>query len=142
MRFESEKSMGMRVGMYVLCLFTIAVGALYCVFFDTVLKYVIAALCLIVAALLVWVRLCTYYELRDDCLYLRSGPFRDEIPYDEIKTVDKTRGWNFIMALGFDRLQINAGINPEKGKTVLSPENEDEFLRELSLRCPELEIRE
>ena len=46
-----------------------------------------------------------------------------------------------MMALGFDRLQINAGINPEKGKTVLSPENEDEFLRELSLRCPELEIR-
>ena len=72
---------------------------------------------------------------------LHSGPFNDAIAYKDIKTVDKTRGVNFVMALAFDRLQINANLNPEKGKIVLSPENEDEFLEELAARCDGLEIR-
>ncbi len=127
--------------MYGLCIGIIIVAGLYCVYFETALKYLIALMCLIVVALVIWVRWNTWYELREDGLYLCSGPFHEEIPYADIKTVDKTRGLDFIMALDYDRLQINAGLNPERGKIVLSPEREDEFLAELSRRCPELEIR-
>ena len=142
MRFESAKSTGMRLGIAALCAIIVALAVLYCIFFDGFFKYIVALMCIAVAALLIWVRVDTYYVLREKSLLLKSGPFRDVIPYDEIKTADKTRGWNFIMALDFNRLQINAGLNPEKGKIVLSPENEDEFLAELAKHCPELKIRE
>lgn len=141
MLYQSAKSARMTALMYGMCAAIVVVAALYCIFFESPLKYLIALMCLIVVALVIWVRCATWYELRDDVLYLRSGPFHDEIPYTEIKTVDKTRGMDFIMALDFNRLQLNAGLNPEKGKIVLSPEREDEFLAELSRRCPELEIR-
>jgi len=132
----------MRFMMYGLCAAIVVIAVLYCIFFETVLKYLIALMCLIVVALVVWVRFDTWYELRKTGLYLKSGPFHDLIPYDEIKTVDKTRGWDFIMALDFDRLQINAGLDPEKGKIVLSPKDEDLFLEELKARCEGLEVRE
>ncbi len=141
MRFESSRSGRMGVLMYGLCAAIVVVAVLYCVFFESILKYLVALMCLIVVALVIWVRCATWYELRASVLYLRSGPFHDEIPYAEIKTVDKTCGMDFIMALDFNRLQLNAGLNPEKGKVVLSPEREDEFLAELSRRCPGLEIR-
>ena len=141
MRFESAKSPRMTALMYVLALIAVAVAVLYCLYFETVLRFVIAALCLVVVGMVIWVRMSTWYELRAASLYLHAGPFTDRIPYGDIQTVDKTRGWNFIMALDTNRLQINAGINPEKGKIVLSPENEDEFLEELKKHCPDLLIR-
>jgi uncharacterized membrane protein YdbT with pleckstrin-like domain len=141
MRFESSRSGRMSVLMYGMCAVIAVLAVLYCVFFESPLKYLIALMCLMVVALVIWVRCATWYELREESLYLRSGPFHDEIPYGEIRTVDKTRGIDFIMALDYNRLQINAGLNPEKGKIVLSPEREDEFLAELGRRCPELEIR-
>lgn len=141
MRYNSAKSPRMTLMIYALVLAAAAVAVLYCVFFETVLRFVIAALCLVVVALVLWVHNSTWYELRERSLVLHSGPFNDAIAYKDIKTVDKTRGVNFVMALAFDRLQINANLNPEKGKIVLSPENEDEFLEELSARCDGLEIR-
>ncbi len=141
MRFESAKSPRMTLLIYALSAAAVAVAVLYCIFFETVLRFLIAALCLAAAALALWVHASTWYELRERSLYLHSGPFNDAIAYKDIKTVDKTRGVNFVMALAFDRLQINANLDPEKGKIVLSPENEDEFLAELAKRCPEMKIR-
>ena len=45
------------------------------------------------------------------------------------------------MALAFDRLELNHGLNPERGRIVLSPEREDEFLEELARRCPDIQIK-
>ena len=142
MKFESARSPRMRLFMYGLCAASIVIAVLYCIFFETVLRFLIALMCLIVVVMVIWVRMDTWYELRKNGLYLKSGPFHDLIPYSEIKTVDKTRGWDFIMALDFDRLQLNAGLNPEKGKIVLSPVNEDEFIEALRARCDGLEVRE
>lgn len=128
--------------MYGLCAASIVIAVLYCIFFETILRYIIALMCLIVVIMVVWVRRNTYYELREECLFLCSGPFHDEVLYSDIKTVDKTRGYDFIMALDYNRLQINAGINPEKGKIVLSPEREDEFIAELTKHCPDMIVRE
>lgn len=141
MRFESAKSPRMTVLMYALALIAVVVAVLYCLYFETVLRFFIAALCLAVVGMVIWVRMTTWYELRAASLYLHAGPFQDRIPYADIQTVDKTRGWNFIMALNTNRLQINAGINPEKGNIVLSPEREDEFLEELKKHCPDVIIR-
>ena len=141
MRFESAKSPRMTILMYVLILIAVAVAVLYCLYFENVLRFVVAALCLAVVGMVIWVRMTTWYELRAASLYLHAGPFTDRIPYGDIQTVDKTRGWNFIMALDTDRLEINAGINPEKGRIVLSPENEDAFLEELKKHCPDMQIR-
>ena len=50
MRYNSAKSPRMTLMIYALALAAAAVAVLYCVFFETVLRFVIAALCLVVVA--------------------------------------------------------------------------------------------
>ncbi len=46
-----------------------------------------------------------------------------------------------MMALAFDRLELNPGVNPERGRIVLSPSARTNFLAELARRCPGIRIK-
>ena len=123
-----------------LLVFTAAV-VLSLLFLSGPARIVIAVVDAILALLLIWVLCCTYYTLGETALLLQCGPLHEEYPYEELKTVVRTRGYGFVMALAFDRLELNHGLNPERGRIVLSPEREDEFLEELARRCPEIQIK-
>lgn len=118
----------------------LAIAVMTFVYFETFVKYLLIIFELFVVFMLLSVLFDTHYELRDDSLFMKGGLFRSEIAYKDIKTVARTRGYSFFMTLAINRLEINAGLDPEKGKIVLSPEREDEFLDELKKRCPDMVI--
>jgi hypothetical protein len=93
-----------------------------------------------VVLFLFWLYLGTWYELREDHLYARSGPFREKIPYVRIRRVERVRNSFSSMALSRDRIGIwQHGKGFITGTTFISPVDPDTFFRELKARCANLE---
>lgn len=98
------------------------------------------AISLPVIGLLLWIYYGTYYEFRDDYLYCRCGPFSEKIAYDKIKSVKLSRNMLSSMALSLDRIEIKQhGKGFLLGTTYISPENREEFMRDLVSRCNNLQ---
>ena len=55
---------------------------------------------------MLWIYFGTYYELRDEYLYCRSGPFYEKIAYDNIKSVKLSGSLLSSMALSVKRIEI------------------------------------
>lgn len=141
MQFRSAKSPGMMALFALLFVIFIAAVILSLLFLSGVIRIIVPMADIILALLLLWVLCATYYTFEQDALVLHCGPVRESYPYSELQTADRTRGYGFMMALAFDRIELNHGINPERGAIVLSPEREDEFLAELARHCPGIKIK-
>ncbi len=90
--------------------------------------------------LIIWILLGSYYELGEDLLYMRIGPFFWKIKYENIKSLRLTNNMLSSMALSIHRIEIiehNKGFF--RGTTMISPVNREEFLEELKRRCYNLE---
>ncbi len=81
---------------------------------------------------------CTYYELRDDYLFCRSGPLFERIPYDRIKSARLSNSPMSSMALSIQRIAIQKHDSWPLGVTLISPPNREEFMQELLSRCHNL----
>ncbi|MHB1319289.1 MAG: PH domain-containing protein [Anaerolineae bacterium] len=93
-----------------------------------------------IIGLLAWILRGTYYELRDDHLLCRSGPFRERIPYSQIRSLRLTQNLLSSMALSTTRIEIRPhGKGYILGTTMISPVDREWFLGELRRRCPNLE---
>ncbi len=141
MRYRSAVSPAMAALFALFVLLLLAGGALALTRLTGPARVVLPVLDGLLAALLVWAFFTTRYTLAPDALVLQCGPLTERLPYGEIRTAVRTRGYGFLMCLAFDRLELNPGEDPARGKIVLSPEREDEFLEELARRCPDLQIR-
>src|SRR5271166_240234 len=60
----------------------------------------------LVAAIVVWVVLSTYYEFKGDALVAHAGPFSWRIPLKEISAVRESSSVRSGPALSMDRLEI------------------------------------
>lgn len=69
----------------------------------------------VVAVIVVWVVLSTYYEFEADVLVAHSGPFSWRIAVKEISTVCESHSVRSGSALWMDRLEIACG----KGRVIL-----------------------
>jgi hypothetical protein len=84
--------------------------------------------------------LYAYYELRDDYLYCRSGPFFEKIAYERIKSVRLYHSHLSSLALSAQQIEIRQHNKSYiTGTTLISPENREEFLEELRSRCQNLD---
>ena len=91
-------------------------------------------------AFILWIYFGTYYELREDYLYCRSGPFFEKIPYDKIKSVKLSNNLLSSMALSSKRIEIRQhGKGYFTGTTYISPIGREEFMAELMRRCKNLQ---
>ncbi len=89
-----------------------------------------------VIVFLLWIYFVTWYELRDEYLYCRSGPFFQRIPYRNIKSLKLTRNPLSSMALSLDRIEIREHDKGYiLGTTYISPVNREAFLKDLAGRC-------
>ena len=80
-------------------------------------------------AIPLWLLLATTYEIDDETLRVRSGPFRWLIPLDEIERVEETRSALSAPALSLDRIRIVYG----SGKSIMvSPQNKEDFITVIS----------
>jgi hypothetical protein len=91
----------------------------------------------LVAAIVVWVVLSTYYVFEDDVLVAHSGPFSWRIPVKEISGVRESTSVRSGPALSMERLEIAFG----DGRVLLiSPEDQAGFLAALRRRSPRLAL--
>ena len=94
-----------------------------------------------VLALLLSIYFGTYYELRNDYMYCRSGPFFEKIAYEKIKVVRLRKGMPSSMALSNKQIEIKQYSKGYiMGTTFISPIDREEFFKELVGRCRNLEI--
>jgi hypothetical protein len=95
----------------------------------------LAAMTALVAAVVVWTVLSTYYEFTSDVLVAHSGPFSWRIPLEEISNVRESHSVRSGPALSMDRLELTWGT----GRVLLiSPEDKAGFLAVLHRRAPQL----
>ena len=80
----------------------------------------------------------TYYTMKADELFVRSGPFKWSIPYLEIEKVVPERNLWSGAALSIDRLHIT--YTSSKAGSYISPEKEKAFMLGLAGRCPDLQL--
>ena len=80
----------------------------------------------------------TYYTMKADELFVRSGPFKWSIPYLEIEKVVPVRNLRSSAALSRDRLHITHTSSKEG--SYISPEKEKAFMLDLAGRCPDLQL--
>ena len=89
---------------------------------------------------MIWIYFGTYYELRENYLYSRRGPFIENIRYENIKSLRLYTSILASMALSIKRIEIKQhGKGYILGTTYISPLDREEFLRELTSRCPNLD---
>lgn len=81
---------------------------------------------------------CTYYELREDHLFCRSGPFFERIPYDRIKSVKLSSSIVSGMALSLRRIEIRKHDSWPLGAALISPPDREQFMQSLLSRCHNL----
>jgi hypothetical protein len=102
-------------------------------------KLVAVALCFATVAFLLWTLYGTYYVISDERLVVRSGPFRWRIALDAIQAVEPSRSPLSSPALSLDRLRIRHG--PRRRSILISPDEQQQFLWDLSSRTPGLTLR-
>jgi len=85
-----------------------------------------------------WVLYSTRYVLSDDTLKAKSGPFSWKVQLEKIKEVVPSRSIISAPACSLDRLCVKY-----KGSffgLLISPIDKEEFLRDLTERCPQLAL--
>lgn len=94
-------------------------------------------------AIILWIYFGSYFELKEDYLYCRLGPFYEKIHYDKIKSLKLSRNFLSSMALSRERIEI---CQHDKGyimgTTYISPIDREEFYKALAQRCQNLERRD
>lgn len=100
-----------------------------------------AILGLALIVFLLWICYGTYYELRDEYLYCRSGPFFERIYYDKVKSIKLAENFWSSMALSSKRIEIKQHNKSFiMGTTYISPMNRENFFYELKKRCKNLNL--
>ena len=82
-----------------------------------------------------WVVCDTRYELTDEALRVRSGPFRWRVALRDVRAVAPSRSLLSSPALSLDRLRIDHG---RAASLLVSPKDRENFLTALRSRCPGL----
>lgn len=94
-----------------------------------------------VIVLMLWIYYGTWYELRDDYLYSKSGPFFEKIRYENIRSVKLSKNLLSSMALSVYRIEIRQHKKGYiLGTTFISPVDREVFMQDLIERCKNLDM--
>lgn len=103
-------------------------------------RWIIFLMVIPVSVFLGWLYFGTYYIFEQDVFVSQSGPFREKINYDKIKSLKLCENFMSSMALSRERIEIKQhGKSYVTGTTYISPVNREQFLAELKLRCANLD---
>lgn len=91
---------------------------------------------------ILWCTFSVKYVFHDDHLFVKGGPFRSRIPYQQITKVAPTRNvfTGYRLLSSFDAIEIfyEKGL---LGSVKISPKERKKFLNELQKRCPHIRIK-
>ncbi len=85
---------------------------------------------------LLWILFGTYYELYENCLYCKSGPFSEIILFDDIRHLELSNNTRTGLALSSRRIVIRQF---DEEYSVISPRHRERFFAHLKVRCPHLD---
>lgn len=129
-RYYSEREQGLA-----LIMFLPMVGSLVLVLFVEP----IGSLVIVGSAMLsLWFWLGTFYELKNGLFLAKSGPFRVKIPFEDIKEIRKNKDMRSGYSLSMKRIELVYG--QKNKKLAISPKNQQEFLKELKMYNPTIQI--
>ena len=97
---------------------------------NTATLVIILVLAVLSFGLPFWLLFGTYYEIDSGSLRIRSGPFRWEIPLEEIRSVTASRSAISSPALSLNRLEIQYG---QWQSVLVSPKDMEGFKRALGI---------
>lgn len=83
------------------------------------------------AGLPVWLMTSTNYTLSDTTLLVKSGPFKWQVPIEQITSIKPTSNPLSSPALSLDRLRIDYGRDRS---IMISPKDKRQFLQDLEAR--------
>lgn len=97
---------------------------------------------LVITGFILWTSLTIKYVFNQDNLFIKGGPFRTRIPYENITKVSSTTA----VFTGFRVLSSKDAIEifykkAALGSVKISPKNKDEFISESKKRYPHLSLK-
>ena len=99
---------------------------------------------IIVSFLMIFIYLNTFYILKNRSLFVRSGPFTDDIRYATIEKIERKTAFGLGAALAKDRFLVYCG-KKKNGRPLIvsiSPKKPDEFLKKLQKYAPHIVYQE
>ena len=137
MRFDSERDAWLSIIIWSTVPITIAAGAAVLMAGPPgqLWLLLVISLSFLLPVFPVWFWLATYYVLTENRLIINHGPLRKSIPLAEIRSVKKTSNPLAGPALSLKRLEIAYG---KHDSILISPRDQDEFIRILKERCPRM----
>ena len=93
-----------------------------------------------VVIMMIWILIGSYYELREDHLYMKIGPFFGRIKYENIKSLALKKTFLSSMSMSINRIEIKEHNKSYfRGTTYIGPQNREDFYEELKRLCRNLE---
>ena len=86
-----------------------------------------------------WIWFGTGYEISENELKIRCGPFRQRISLQEIKEIKRTRSPLSSPACSLDRMEIKYGISK---RVMISPADKEGFIKMLMGKSPQIRLDE
>ncbi|MGF3102919.1 PH domain-containing protein [Rossellomorea sp. DUT-2] len=103
---------------------------------------VVVSLFAISAGIIIWTGFFQHYEMCEDFLYIKGGPFRSRIFYGDLTRVRATRdistGYRVLSSRDALEIYYRTGL---WGSVKISPREKELFLSELDKRCSHLFIQ-
>ncbi|MEK4082438.1 PH domain-containing protein [Psychrobacillus sp. FSL K6-1415] len=94
--------------------------------------WIMTAMFLIITGMLLWIFIDIQYTFYDDYLYVKGGPFRSKIRYEDITKVNKTSnilvGYRILSSK--DALEVHYK-HSLMGSIIISPDNQEQFVKVL-----------
>lgn len=104
---------------------------------DYVAIWITVALFLVCTGFLIWISLDIQYTFYDDYLYVKGGPFRSKIKYKDMIKVNSSSnilaGYRILSSK--DALEIHYKYSL-LGSIIISPENQEQFVKLLLEKAP------
>lgn len=104
---------------------------------------IILTLLFLSVGLILWVVIFIKYEFREDYLFVKGGPIKSRIRYEDITKVapsnDIIKGYRILSAKDNIEIFYKTGIF---GSVKITPKDEKRFLQELKKRCPQAKFHQ
>jgi hypothetical protein len=145
MVFRSKVDNSFRIVIFIAILIIGAVTFLP-LFIDDDIKtidvIILSSIFIITVGFMLWIAVSIKYIFHKDHLFVKGGPFRSRIPYEEITKIDKTKD----IFTGYRILSSTDGIeifyqSAMLGSVKISPKDSEYFISEIKKRCPNITIQ-
>lgn len=140
LKYKSKTDWWLAVIIWGSMLLTIGIGvyALATEVLSLVELFILILLTILLPLGILWMWFTTFYVIDEQDLIIRYGPFKQKISLQLIKSMQKTMNPLSSPALSLKRMEITYG---QYDFVLISPINRDQFMKELSTRCPNDEIK-